>query len=300
MKLFKRTSKTDERKDKNIDNPKKLNVKIIVLIGFLVFGAYNIGSYFELFNFNFQSSEKEESSLSLGDAVQLQKEGELGRSNTSTGTATASSSRVAPPVNLVNAKTFEELAGLYLLVSRVQESDKSAAELFGLTKISIHAKRNKLVETQLMADNSKHELVFTKNSKTIKGIKDGMIDPREYQTNTQMNGNMPQIPNQNVQDNLGLIDTGITVDSVTDESNESLHESNIDLENLIFKPRDFSLKAMVNDVASLEIKGKRYKTVRKGQPVLSRFEIKKFDYNLECVTIIDRDEESEFVTCING
>lgn len=275
-------------------------LKVLLITGLLSYSGWVVLSDLVDVNAIFASSPSSSQGMTLGETAAANVENNTGNdANASSGKVSLSSQSPsqAKTVPLVDVQSFDKLSSLYLLSERVQSSNKPAAELYGLTRLSIHAKRNEAIETELLAKKSKFELDYKTNQSKIKAL--GNKTPTA-QTTPDSNVDSPQNPNYPEPD-LSLNQKSLNGETASDGG---LNKANEELEVLVYLPSHFSLQAMVNDKASLTIKGKSYRQVKLGQRLLSRFEITRFDYDLECVTIKDNDakendSQSKFITCLN-
>lgn len=294
--------KTKEKSGSNEGQNKKTGNKAfkVGLVAILLsYSAYMVLDETGLLDFGFGTGSlpMTSTSVTLGDTVSNASGNVTEKPSSQAGVTDNRNTFQAKDVPLVDVQSFDKLSALYLLSERVQTSNKPAAELYGLTRLSIHAKRNQAIETELLAKKSKYELEYQKNQSEIKNIVDGKGS--QVETDSEPRLVEPDYP---INNGTGFpIDVGLDsrLGGTSESVSSDLGGEDEELSKQVYLPSNFALRGMVNDRASLAIKGKMYDSVRRGQRVLARFEITQFNYELDCVTIKDHVDDSSFITCLN-
>lgn len=190
--------------------------------------------------------------------------------------------RRVEPVPLMEAKTFDELAQLYMLSSRVQNENKTAAQIAGLQRISIRAKREQLKELELAAQIAKIDYERTKaeTDKTLYSAKVTNSDSTIRSTSDlPAPGNDPRLRNQ------------------YDPNYNSPTDARFVQPTREVEAGDVYVRAMIDGKAHITIGKEDFSSVRVGHTLLARFKINGFDKRLECVSVTDLKDDIQFNTC---
>lgn len=202
----------------------------------------------------------------------------------------AASSQRENAVPLLDTRSFDELSALFVLMRRVRASERDAATLMGMQRISLQAKREKLKEMRVAAELAKVNYEFTKAD----------VDAKNYgkQGVGQItDGNdLPSLNHDSGFNGMGLGDDLVSGPDVGQAL--GLQYPNT-ADNRIITPEDVRLQALYNGYAHLAIKSKNFGKVKEGQTVLSRYKVDSIDFDLECITLVDTKDEITFTSCRN-
>ncbi|WP_200769177.1 hypothetical protein [Vibrio nigripulchritudo] len=181
---------------------------------------------------------------------------------------------------LLGIHSYDELTNLALLVLKVKKSEKDAATLFGLQRISIAHKRERAIEKELEAQIAKSDLQIAVSLKEKRELNKTPITHEQ-----EMEPLKPKfvIPTQadTTQTTLGLPST-VANSFDTIELSEPVRKKNgvtID---------DFSLKGVVGSVAIIRVRDELHDSIRVGH-VIKGLKVQLIDKTTNCVTFSQKD-----------
>lgn len=213
-------------------------------------------------------------------------------SDTSTSSKTQSQQITQQEIDvpLLSVQSHDELSNLHLLAKRVRAEEGDAATLFGLQRISIHAKRQQAKEVSLMMKINSDKYVAEK----------ARVDTDNY----VKNGGLAKSGESSKSE-------GKTTSEAEYFDDSSMKDNNRDTFSMVTTPvkdvikfTDLRLKALSNHRAYITVKSEPFKNVKAGQTFAGRFSLKEVNHKSECIRVRDsRYEEldtNEFaVICLN-
>lgn len=193
-------------------------------------------------------------------------------------------------VPLLSVQTHDELSNLHLLSKRVRAEDEDAATLFGLQRISIHAKRQQAKEISLLMKINSDKYVAEK----------ARIDTDNYVKNmgTEKSAQPSQPENKSSNESEYFDDS-----SMRDGNKDPFGMETTPVKEIVgFK--DLRLKGLSHHRAYITIKNEPFKNVKIGQTFAGRFSLKEVNNQSECVRVRDSrfeelDTNEYAVICLN-
>ncbi len=182
-------------------------------------------------------------------------------------------------VPLLDVKSYDELASLHLLATRVRAEDKDAATLMGLQRISIHAKRQQAKEVELIKRISIDQAAATKAQKDANAYEPS---GSSLNSNKSQNSDLPSpdtanIPSPDMDSNGDLGFNGFKLNDKTKE---------------VEKITDIRLKGLSSKGAYITIKDRSYRNVKVGHTIAARFVFESANNELGCIVIKDNQADS--------
>ncbi|EKO3606972.1 hypothetical protein M6C35_001877 [Vibrio metschnikovii] len=269
-----------KNKTKSNQGKRKAIVYLIIAGGFL-YTSVLLGDAFGLLDWRRWTSSNSTKTTTMAATFQtspsLAGESKDSRINTN--------NRQELSVPIVDVISYDELAALHLLVNRVKKENKTAAELMGLQRISIHAKREQVKEVRLQKEINIDMFAATKAAIDTENYSSGGASrSNTQQATTDMN--LPPLDSSSLP---SMISNQSTIDSLGTPINSEVQINSSDLK----------LNAMVNGIAYMIIKNKPFRNVREGQVLMARFVVGKFDNDLECISMQDTLAVESFKVCLN-
>lgn len=193
-------------------------------------------------------------------------------------------------VPLLSVQSHDELSNLHLLAKRVRAEEEDAATLFGLQRISIHAKRQQAKEVSLMMQINSDKFVAEKaRVDTDNYVKNGGLDKSDKTSKSERN---PPSESEYFDDS-----------SMKDNNKNSFGMEITPVKDLI-NFTDLRLKALSNHRAYITVKSEPFKNVKAGQTFAGRFSLIEVNHQSECVRVKDSrfeelDTNEYAVICLN-
>ncbi|MEZ9699266.1 hypothetical protein AB4455_07935 [Vibrio sp. 10N.261.46.E12] len=211
----------------------------------------------------------------------------------STAPNTAQSGQIAQQeidVPLLSVQSHDELSNLHLLAKRVRAEDEDAATLFGLQRISIHAKRQQAKEVSLLMKINSDMYVAEK----------ARIDTNNYVNN----GGIEKTSQPSQSENKSATESEYFEDSLMRDGNKDAFGMETTPVKEVVGFTDLRLKGLSNHRAYITVKNEPFKNVKTGQTFAGRFSLKEVNHQSECVRVRDSrfeelDTNEYAVICLN-
>lgn len=193
-------------------------------------------------------------------------------------------------VPLLSVQSHDELSNLHLLAKRVRAEEGDAATLFGLQRISIHAKRQQAKEVSLMMKINSDKYVAEK----------ARVDTDNY----VKNGGLAKSGGSSKSESKTTTEAEYFDDSSMKDNNRDTFSMETTPVKDVINFTDLRLKALSNHRAYITVKSEPFKNVRAGQTFAGRFSLKEVNHQSECVRVRDSrfeelDTNEYAVICLN-
>lgn len=276
----KKMSKTD----KKTSPLRKYSSLIVIVLSFAVVG-YTLVDEFELLDAGISAGNEVNSPSNEAPGLLISES-----NNTDKTPRATQVTQQEIDVPLLSVQSHDELSNLHLLSKRVRAEDQDAATLFGLQRISIHAKRQQAKEVSLMMQINSNKFVAEK----------ARVDTANYVNN----GGSVKPEKSSKSENNNPTESEYFDDSSMKDNNKDPFSMETTPVKDVINFTDLRLKALSNHRAYITVKSEPFKNVRAGQTFAGRFSLKEVNHQSECVRVRDSrfeelDTNEYAVICLN-
>ncbi|MEZ8241022.1 MULTISPECIES: hypothetical protein [Vibrio] len=270
--MKKEQSKSTKKTSNKVDSRKR-NAALVCLLLFLCFVGYRVESELQIFGLSSDFASVNSEVESVFSKAELNPKVQSGVS-TNIPKKPVTNQPKLNEVPILTAVAHDDLANLHLLAKRVKSEDEDAATLFGIQRLSIHAKRLRAMEVSLQKDINNDNYQAVKASVDTKRYQNGEVTNNGNAEKTLNPSNSGSLSDYTNNGDLDLSDSnGFRIESVTEA------------EVLGFS--DLRVKSIIDQYIYITVGGEPYKNVKVGHTFAGRFMLMSIDHDERCVMVRD-------------